>query len=182
MKNNKVCSYCKKLRPASEFYIRQEKYLTAKCKKCSSMLWATYRDKQIKQRKLAGLCKQCGIPINKQEKYTKCAQCRLQERNRKHADIDKVNQAQRDYCQKIKKEVIKIYGGKCICCGETHIEFLTIDHINGGGTAHRKKLHGGGIKVYNWLRKNNFPKEFQVLCMNCNFAKGKFGYCPHKVG
>jgi hypothetical protein len=24
-----------------------------------------------------------------------------------------------------------------------------------------------------------FPPIFQVLCMNCNFAKGKLGFCPH---
>ena len=28
----------------------------------------------------------------------------------------------------------------CECCGEKHLEFLAIDHINGGGGKHRKKL------------------------------------------
>ena len=28
-------------------------------------------------------------------------------------------------------------------------------------------------------RKNNYPEGFQVLCSNCNFAKGKYGSCPH---
>src|SRR5258706_14541763 len=32
------------------------------------------------------------------------------------------------------------YGGKCECCGETRREFLTIDHIHGGGQRHRKTL------------------------------------------
>lgn len=83
--------------------------------------------------------------------------------------------------QKLKIEVLTHYGGnppKCVCCGETHIEFLSIDHINGGGTKKRKET-GGGSSLYRWLKKNNFPKEFQVLCMNCNFAKGHFGICPH---
>jgi hypothetical protein len=32
-----------------------------------------------------------------------------------------------------------------------------------------------------WLRKNGFPKGFRVLCHNCNFAHGHYGYCPHKT-
>jgi len=33
-----------------------------------------------------------------------------------------------------------------------------------------------------WIRKNNFPKGFQVLCMNCNWGKGhsKDNKCPHE--
>ena len=28
--------------------------------------------------------------------------------------------------------------------------------------------------------KNNFPKGFQILCHNCNIAKGHYGKCPHE--
>lgn len=33
-----------------------------------------------------------------------------------------------------------------------------------------------------WIRKNNFPKGFQILCMNCNWGKGnsKDNKCPHE--
>lgn len=31
----------------------------------------------------------------------------------------------------------------CACCGEKNIEFLTIDHIDGGGHTHRKLLGKG---------------------------------------
>jgi len=80
---------------------------------------------------------------------------------------------------KIRLEVIKYYGGKCICCGEDCMEFLTIDHIKGEGRKHRRSL-GGANRFYNWLRKNNFPKGFQVLCMNCNWGKRmNNGVCPH---
>ncbi len=37
-----------------------------------------------------------------------------------------------------------------------------------------------GSKLYNWLKRNNFPKGFQTMCINCNFAKGMFGVCPHQ--
>jgi len=59
-------------------------------------------------------------------------------------------------------------------------EFLTIDHINGGGNKQKQEIGGAGIKLYLWMKRNNYPSGFQVLCMNCNFAKGKYGICPHQ--
>jgi hypothetical protein len=89
----------------------------------------------------------------------------------------------RRYNQKLRHDILVHYSGglpACSCCGEKHDEFLTIDHINGGGTDHRRMI-GGGRLIYNWLVKNDFPPGFQVLCMNCNFAKGRaYGNCPHK--
>jgi hypothetical protein len=73
---------------------------------------------------------------------------------------------------------LKHYGGKCACCGEERREFLSIDHINGGGAKHRKEIHRASL--YFWLIKNNFPDAFRILCHNCNQAMGIYGYCPHK--
>ena len=79
---------------------------------------------------------------------------------------------------KKKKLVFEHYGKKCICCGETEMTFLTIDHIEGGGEKHRKKI---GRKINDWLVKNNFPEGFQTLCFNCNWGKHiNGGICPHK--
>lgn len=75
------------------------------------------------------------------------------------------------------------YGGeqpKCACCGENEVKFLCIDHINGGGGKHRKEIKGKGLTTYIWLKKNGYPNGFQVLCHNCNMAKGFYGLCPHK--
>jgi hypothetical protein len=72
-------------------------------------------------------------------------------------------------------EVLSHYGLKCNCCGETTIEFLCIDHIDGYTDGPRS-----GEALYNWLRKRNYPDGFQVLCHNCNNAKGIYGTCPHK--
>ena len=85
----------------------------------------------------------------------------------------------RERTKKIKKKVFDAYGNKCVCCGETTFEFLSIDHINKDGYKHRKELEGNSI--YRWLIKNNFPKDrFQILCFNCNLARGFYGECPHK--
>ena len=84
---------------------------------------------------------------------------------------------------KIRMEILRYYGGnppKCACCGEAEIKFLAIDHMKGGGKKHLAKIGGGGANFYFWLKKNKYPKDFQVLCHNCNFAKGHYGHCPHK--
>ena len=78
----------------------------------------------------------------------------------------------------LRRQVLEHYGGLCQCCGETQYEFLAIDHINGGGRAHRRSIPGQS--VYRWLRKHDFPPGFQVLCHNCNMAKAFYGKCPHQ--
>ena len=80
---------------------------------------------------------------------------------------------------RLRLEAIKHYGGVCVCCGEKQIEFLCIDHINGGGNQHRKIMTTKSIGE--WLCANKYPKGFQVLCFNCNSAKSIYGKCPHKT-
>jgi hypothetical protein len=92
---------------------------------------------------------------------------------------DKFLTSAQKHRQKIKHKIFSHYGYECKCCGDTTKEFLTIDHINGGGTKHRKET-GCGLGFYYWLIRNNFPKEYRTLCMNCNFSLGKYGYCPHR--
>jgi len=81
-----------------------------------------------------------------------------------------------------KKQVFMHYSRgvpQCACCGELLYEFLTIDHIEGKKKFnHSKEMTG--IKLYSWLARNNYPDGFQVLCMNCNHAKGHFEICPHQ--
>jgi len=78
-----------------------------------------------------------------------------------------------------RKKVFDHYGRACICCGQSQLCFLQIDHIDGGGNDHRKQIGQGNI--YNWLVKNKFPAGYQPLCCTCNFAKGtaEDGQCPH---
>lgn len=69
---------------------------------------------------------------------------------------------------------------KCACpggCNETYMEFLSIDHIAGGGNKHRRTIPKGDF--YLWLVRHGLPEGYRVLCMNCNFALGHSGYCPH---
>ncbi len=65
---------------------------------------------------------------------------------------------------------------RCNCSGETTQQFLTVDHVYGGGNRHCKEIKSN---IYTWLVCNNFPEGFQLLCYNCNCAKGHYGSCPH---
>jgi len=88
----------------------------------------------------------------------------------------------RERRRKRRAQVIEHYGGRCACCGESQYEFLAIDHVHGGGSAHRAEV-GGGSKTIEWIIRNGFPDElFQVLCHNCNNAKACHGRCPHEGG
>lgn len=90
----------------------------------------------------------------------------------------KRKQARRDE----RMRLLQAYSGPvpaCSCCGEKELLFLAIDHIDGGGHQQRQQTGGGGF--YTWLRKNNYPAGFRVLCHNCNFGRQlNGGRCPHE--
>lgn len=68
---------------------------------------------------------------------------------------------------------------RCQChkCDVTNPHFLTIDHVNGDGAAHKKQIKNR--RLYQWLIANNFPDGFTVLCYNCNCSKGANNVCGH---
>ena len=75
-------------------------------------------------------------------------------------NLEKCRERGRRCQQKIRMQVLMHYSGDypfCSCCGEKTIEFLSIDHINGGGYRHKKdnKIHS----IYLWLKRNNYPNE-----------------------
>lgn len=77
----------------------------------------------------------------------------------------------------VKYEVMSHYSNgtlSCLHCGIDVYPLLTIDHINNDGAKHRREISSGhcqGGRTYQWLRKNNYPEGFQVLCQNCNYFK-----------
>lgn len=95
---------------------------------------------------------------------------------------DKVNEQGREYKQRCRFEALDYYSrGKlcCNCCGEKTYPFLVIDHVNNDGAEHRREI---GSQIYQWLKKNNYPEGFQVLCVNCNHGKRvNNGVCPHQT-
>jgi predicted HNH restriction endonuclease len=97
-----------------------------------------------------------------------------------HGHLEESRAYAREYKRKrwaeTRKKVIAHYGNKCNCCGIDTLEFLCLDHINGGGAKHKREIGG---HIWDWVVKNNFPADFQILCHNCNMAKGFYGSCPH---
>lgn len=81
------------------------------------------------------------------------------------------------YYRELKNKVIAGYGSKCACCSEAERMFLTLDHVNGGGRQERKRK--GSHFPYLDALNRDFPADYQVLCFNCNCAKGLYGKCPH---
>lgn len=82
---------------------------------------------------------------------------------------------QKEYLRSIRLKVIEHYGNECRCCGEKENKFLGIDHIeNGKGNPVNRKESS-----YREAIRNNYPDYLQVLCHNCNLAKGFYGKCPH---
>jgi len=84
------------------------------------------------------------------------------------------------YGKKVRMDCIQAYGGKCECCGETHFEFLEIDHPNNDGNKERRALGKWGTSFFAHLRTRGFPAGYRVLCGNCNAARYHFGECPHE--
>lgn len=89
---------------------------------------------------------------------------------------DGVNRHQK----KLRAEIIEAYGSKCACCGEKTPQFLTVDHIDGGGKQERQKMSSNKFLVS--IRNRGFPKDlYRLLCWNCNSGRAiNGGVCPHK--
>jgi hypothetical protein len=118
--------------------------------------------------KKCGICKQ-ELP---DEKFKKGGSGLLR------SNCDKCNQER--YRVQVKLTVFAHFGFKCNCCGETQIMFLSLDHISGidkSGKSRNKE------QIYQECIRDKFDStKYQLLCMNCNFAKGHWGECPHKLG
>jgi hypothetical protein len=122
-----------------------------------------------------GFREQYNVRKNKErrERYAEKAEARQK-------ILDRNNAAARA----LRDRVLAAYGGpKCACpyCKDGDIlDFLTIDHIENDGAAHRRMIGKGGAPTYRWLVRQGFPPGYQVLCWNCNRSKhANGGVCAH---
>ena len=120
---------------------------------------------QYHAKKNAGLCVSCGVPGKARTNGLYCEECAKTERQR---------------TIRIKYDVMKRYGGKCFCCGEDRIAFLTFDHSDNDGAHRRKSGEGGGGQLYKRLLKAPMDPTLRVACYNCNCGRRSTGTCPHK--
>lgn len=109
------------------------------------------------------------------------AKRRESRRLRGEANKEKQRQYQRNWRKQCRLEAIAHYGGKCKCCGEDRHEFLSFDHINGGGSKERQQTNLSGADFARKLKKLGWPDYIRLLCHNCNLSLGFYGYCPHGI-
>ncbi len=177
------------------------------CNACLASKRARHNDK-----KLAGICVEPGCTNPAAENRVRCTTHLAEKNNKRQANIDAglcacgkkplpgikaCAKCQKNDCKKgktqrdtLRDDVFEAYGGyACSCPGCTQIDplFLSIDHINNDGAAHRKQIQKemgyacriGSNQFYRWLQKHKCPPGFQVYCMNCNMGKHRNGgVCP----
>lgn len=149
-----------------------------KCSKCS-----TEQDPSafyIEQGRVKQPCKGCKRRSSSARYQTKKPEILA----RYHSDAYLLDQRTRRSLRRL--QVLTHYSQNppsCACCQDDHLEFLTLDHVNGGGTKHRKRITSNtassGGTIYGWVVDHSYPEGFQVLCHNCNFAKHLHGECPY---
>jgi transposase len=139
------------------------------------------RKQRRKARRKAGLCIECKKPSGG---FYACEECRKKRADYLKENSETVAARAKVYNRRNKKEAISHYGTECECCGEQHIDFLTLDHTNNDGSEQRAKIKRYGAGFYQWLIRNNYPEDYElrVLCFNCNLGRRvNGGVCPHEM-
>ena len=196
LKTCKKCSLPKDLKLFGNDPKNKDKH-AGTCKECVR----EYRHAIMDANRAKGLC-YCGAPVT--EGFKTCDRHQDDGRDAYHrfkknsVALAKYRLSIRARNQELKLAAFDAYGGRaCVCCGDKHTEFLTIDHIvpvSASKLKERRRSRVGerkrpepknhldrGQGLYRWLRRNEYPSGFRVLCMNCNWARGKLGQCPHET-
>lgn len=195
----KRCTACLLVLPETKFYrqSRNRKLLFGKCKDCHRDGVPVVRASDPTVPEGHRRCTGClaVLPLGKFRTQNRvCKECkrkRTSERVAKIPNFYKLKYARKsdqfkkhasDRARRVRADVIHHYGGFCVCCGESNLKFLTLDHIYGNGGAHRRATNTrGGTRYYYWVRANGFPDFLRVLCYNCNLATYRNGgICPHE--
>lgn len=163
----KICVTCKIEKELNCFHKNKSRKdgLCETCKECRAVQNKRSREKNIDK-----------IKVRKHEYYLENKE-HIVEKNNNYIKNNKVkhNEWATKSRKKLKTEVCSHYGNgvvKCNLCEESRLHILTIDHISGGGNKHRREEGiKTGYSTYSWLKKNNYPEDFQVLCFNCQFKK-----------
>lgn len=95
---------------------------------------------------------------------------------------ERARETQRKLRESLRAELLAAYGGQCSCprCPETNPAFLTLEHVNGDGGEHRRRV---GSHTYADLRRRGWPQDgYTLLCWNCNAGSRFTGVCPHMTG
>lgn len=145
----------------------------------------------------------CSHPRTPENSYShrgklwRCRECTLRSNSKSNPRVRKYRQrpdvmaanSKRvcRYNKELRMQMVSAYGGGCTCCGESRYEFLTLEHVGGGGNAERMLYGGGrnsgsgGMRILYRLRREGWPKgKYTVYCANCNMATKYGSVCPHQ--
>jgi hypothetical protein len=180
----KTCTTCGQTKAIDQFPIKKAGRfgVAAQCKPCRAD-WARRHyaehaeDERAKKRAFHAANRDtlnARFAVSRRKKYAEDADYRT----KRNAQI-------RDRLREVRALVFAHYGAgdppSCVCCGESHDEFLQLDHVNGGGNIHRATAGSRGTNgVFYWLIRNGFPDGYRLLCANCHQSLGRRGYCPHQ--
>lgn len=165
----RTCTKCGETKPVGEFskkhypWNEDGKVLQGQCKECRNAYFREYRSRDREKYRVLSLDRY-HRKVAEDPSYRGLLSSRKKSRDDRN-----------------KHDAFMAYGGYvCSCCGETEVMFLSIDHVNNDGYSMRK-THGHSGRFYSWLKRNEYPSGFQILCMNCQTGKARNnGVCPHQ--
>jgi len=84
----------------------------------------------------------------------------------------------RNWYRRVRAEALIRYGGRCVCCKEDDLRFLTFDHIEPVGKRGKRADRTTWARE---LKAGLIDSNIRVLCWNCNCGRAaNGGVCPHK--
>lgn len=174
----KVCSKCKQELDIDRFWrcVRNKSGYLSQCIGCIRV-----ERERVKQEKEDGIfvSRVRLARLTEEDQELRRQQTKEYQKEYRKKNQTTICKQRQDYMERIKKEGIEQYGGKCSCegCNEGRYEFLTLEHINGRKDEEKRTT---GKKAWQRLKRLGWPKDnYTVLCFNCNCAKGIYGTCPH---
>jgi hypothetical protein len=155
----KKCRKCEQEKPATTeyFYARPTGNLSSPCKDCCRRVqddYAAHHQSEIKDRRRTRNQELASRQKDYRQRMLKAQRRRMKERR-----------------SNLRLLALWEYGGqppKCRCCGNDRIRFLCVHGP--------RKLT---IELYRWLKENEYPSGYHILCYNCSFSWRIYNSCPH---
>lgn len=109
-------------------------------------------------------------------RYRKAHPEKIKEEKRQYALLhpDRIQKYTKQYNTKLRSEIIEYYSNgffRCAICEDNHIEFLEI--VKTGPSDNYDCSNFSQFNKMQWLKNNNFPDGYIILCSNCNTKRIK---------
>lgn len=166
----KVCRKCGETKPTTEFYRNKNAKdgLQPICKDCDK--------KGVRERVLKN--PESRAAYQKQYRLDHLEELREYDHKRWFENYEEESARQKAIREQYRKDFLDMYGGCCALCDPSdpdawNPEFLTLDHVNGGGCAERRE-HDDTYRAYRDAIKDGVPDftKYRILCHNHNQAVG----------